>query len=196
LKRILRNSNSNRLNFGEGDFATLVCYTRFVMKKNCASCDETFAVANEDLDFYEKISPEFHGRRYLIPPPTFCPSCRLRRRLTWRNEYQYYQRTCDLCDRKIVTVHSPDKPYPVYCNYCWWGDEWDRFACGREFDFTRGFFEQFVELQEEVPQPAMMSDNGARSENCDYCQDLGFSKNCYFVTGSWHLRDTCQRGGS
>jgi CxxC-x17-CxxC domain-containing protein len=42
---------------------------------------------------------------------------------------------------------------------------------------------------QSVPQITMMNDNGVGSENCEYCQDFGFSKNCYLTTGGWELQD-------
>lgn len=157
--------------------------------KKCVACNATFTVSDEDLAFYQKISPSFGGDDFPIPPPTHCPVCRMRRRLTWRNEYSYYSRSCDQCQKKVISIHSLDKPYPVYCNHCWWSDSWNGLDYGREWDPTRPFLDQFIELLETVPQLAMISDNGIQSENCDYCQDLGFSKDCYLVTGSWRLQN-------
>ncbi len=158
--------------------------------QHCKESGEQFEIEEQDLRFYEKISPQFAGKKYPIPAPSLSPQSRLRRRIAWRNEYRYYLRNCDLCAKRIVSVHSADKPYPVYCHSCWWGDSWDRHAAKRAFNPNRPFFDQFIELQHAQPQLAMMNDNGVSSENCEYTQDFAFSKNCYLVTGSWHLHDT------
>jgi len=50
---------------------------------------------------------------------------------------------------------------------------------GRDFDFSRSFFEQFYELQLEVPRPALVNNN---AENSDYCNFADDNKNCYLIT--------------
>ncbi len=57
----------------------------------CPVSGEVFPVFSGDIDFYEKISPIFAGKKELIPPPTLCPDCRHRRRLAFRNERKLYK---------------------------------------------------------------------------------------------------------
>jgi hypothetical protein len=79
--------------------------------KICKHCQSTFEVTDDDLAFYDKVSPIFplgvnpvfsgegEGsgvRKYAIPSPTFCPDCRQQRRLSFRNERKLYKRKCDL----------------------------------------------------------------------------------------------------
>ncbi|MFA6024093.1 MAG: hypothetical protein WC777_02670 [Candidatus Gracilibacteria bacterium] len=160
------------------------------MEKNCNHCEIRFEIPEEDLEFFHKISPVFNNVRYLIPEPALCPDCRLQRRISWRNERALYMRACDLCKKNIVSVYSPGKPHPVYCNACWWGDGWDGHHYGREVDFSRPFFDQLREVMEVVPQLAIQNDEGNGSENCQYCQDFAHGKNCYFVVGSWHTENS------
>jgi hypothetical protein len=47
------------------------------------------------LEFYEKVSPIFKGRKYSIPTPQLCPECREQRRISFRNERKLYKRKCD-----------------------------------------------------------------------------------------------------
>ena len=75
-----------------------------------------------------------------------------------------------------MTIYSPNKPYKVYCNECWWGDDWDSISYGRDFDFTRPFFEQFAELQHDVPRMALLN---KRSINSEYTNHSGDNKNVY-----------------
>jgi len=91
--------------------------------RQCVSCQASFEVAPEDLDFYEKVSPTFAGVRYDVPAPTHCPDCRMQRRMSWRGEKQFYQRPCDRCGKGLITVFYPDKTYTVYCPDCWWSDK-------------------------------------------------------------------------
>lgn len=158
--------------------------------KKCLHCHQEFEIDEQDLVFYDKVSPIFAGRKYSIPPPTLCPECRLQRRISWRNERKLYQRNCGLCNKNIISVYSPESPTPAYCNTCWWGDGWDPFSYARDFDFSRPFFEQFYEFTQCVPQLAIQNDDGVGSINCQYCQDFAFGKNCYFVVGSWYTQDS------
>jgi hypothetical protein len=48
-------------------------------------------------------------------------------------------------------MYSPDKSYKVYSQDEWWSDKWDAMDYGRDFDFSRGFFEQINELIINVP---------------------------------------------
>jgi hypothetical protein len=151
------------------------------MNKVCKKCGTGYEITDDDLKFYDRLQ---------IPSPGFCPTCRKIRRLTWRNENSFYSRKCDLCGKSIISVFSPDKPHKVYCNKCWWSDAWNPLDYGTDFDFSRPFFEQFAELHRKVPQLAMMNDDGVGSENCEYCQDFSFGKNCYLVTAAWEIRDS------
>ena len=146
----------------------------------CQNCKGQFTIEPEDFNFYEKIK---------VPPPTFCSECRLIRRLAWRNDLVFYNRTCDLCGKNIISLYHKDKPLTVYCNKCWWGDSWDPKSYGKEIDFSRPFFEQFRELQNEMPLLAMFNDDGVGSVNCEYTQNTTFSKNCYMGAMAWYIED-------
>jgi len=133
----------------------------------CQNCKQNFAIEPEDFEFYKKID---------VPPPTFCPGCRLQRRMTLRNERALYFVNCGLCGKKTISVYSPDAPFPVYDYNCWLSDNWDRFSYGREYDFSRPFLEQFKELSRKVPRYATLN---MQSTNCDTCSLVYSSKNCY-----------------
>ncbi|MBI5411953.1 hypothetical protein HZA43_02115 [Candidatus Peregrinibacteria bacterium] len=156
----------------------------------CVQCSTGFEVTDADRAFYDKVSPVFNGQKYAIPEPTHCPDCRLQRKIAWRNERCLYKQTCGKCKKWIVSVHSNDATYPVYCNHCWWGDGWNAHDYGRDVDFSRPFFDQVRELMDVVPQLAMQNDDGVTSVNCQYCQDFAFGKNCYFVIGTWYTQDS------
>jgi hypothetical protein len=135
--------------------------------RNCQNCKKDFSIEPDDFAFYEKIK---------VPPPTWCPECRQRRRYSWRNELMLYRRNCDLCGKSSVTIYSPNKPYKVYCPSCWWSDKWSALDYGTGFDFSRPFFEQFKELQLRVPRIALLNKNSVNSE---YINHSNNNKNCY-----------------
>ena len=149
-------------------------------KINCKNCKKDFILEQDDFSFYEKIQ---------VPPPTFCPNCRLQRRLAWRNDLTFYNRSCDLCGKNIISLYHKDKSLTVYCNKCWWSDKWNPKSYAKEIDFSRPFFEQFRELQDKVPLPAMFNDDGVGSTNCEYTQNTTFAKNCYMGAMTWFSED-------
>ncbi len=118
--------------------------------KNCQNCKKDFTIESEDFVFYEKIK---------VPPPTFCSECRMQRRFIVRNERNLYHRECDLCKKKIISMYSKDKIFPVYCSLCWWGDEWDPIDCKMDIDFSKPFLSKFFLLMSKVPRLALNSIN-------------------------------------
>ncbi|OGI92738.1 hypothetical protein A2933_00805 [Candidatus Nomurabacteria bacterium RIFCSPLOWO2_01_FULL_46_18] len=139
------------------------------MSKNCKNCKKDFKIRDEDLIFYEQIK---------VPPPNYCPDCRMQRRLAFRNERTLYKRTCDLCKKETISIYPAGTPFPVYDNDCWWSDKWDPLSFGTEYDPKRPFLAQFGELKNKVPRIALLS---LRSHNSDYCNNAGENKNCYLI---------------
>ncbi len=146
----------------------------------CQNCKGNFIIESDDFSFYEKIK---------VPAPTFCPDCRRQRRLAWRNDFTFYNRECDLCERNILSLYSSDNPQVIYCNKCWWSDKWDPKSYAQDFDFSRPFFEQFKEFRLKVPALALFNDNNIGSKNCEYTQDFAYGKNCYMCMVSWKIQD-------
>src|SRR3989338_7929499 len=138
--------------------------------KTCQNCKNSFIIEPEDFNFYEKID---------VPLPTFCPKCRLQRRLAFFNLITLYKRKCDLCKQEVISMYSLDKPYKVYCPTCWWSDEWDAFDYGRDYDFSKPFFKQFNELWHEVPMLGLSL--GLEAIENPYNNHAGHLKNCYLL---------------
>lgn len=146
--------------------------------RSCQNCKKDFLIAPEDFDFYDRIK---------VPPPTWCPQCRLMRRLEWRNERALYRRTCDLCKQSVISVYSPDKPFKVYCPSCYHSDKWDPLSYGREYDFSRPFFEQFRDLQLDIPHLGLLQISMVNSPWCNY---ENHEKNCYLNVGGEYNEDS------
>src|SRR3989338_2303852 len=117
-------------------------------KKICQNCHGEFIIEPEDFNFYEKIK---------VPPPTFCPECRTVRRLCWRNEMSLFKRKSDAPgdDGKLISFLPPEEKLVVYDANAWWGDSWDPLAYGKDYDFSKPFFEQWRELRDRIPLQAL-----------------------------------------
>lgn len=148
--------------------------------KNCQNCKKDFTIEPDDFGFYEKIG---------VPAPTFCPPCRMQRRLSWRNSMSLFNRKCDLCQKSVVTLYAPDSGITVYCNKCWWSDQWDPKSYAMDYDFTKPFFNQYRELIQKIPHMAVVNDDGIASLNCEYTHDWWFAKNCYMCFSGWYTEN-------
>ncbi len=150
----------------------------------CQNCKQNFIIEPDDFDFYEKIK---------VPVPTFCPECRLIRRLAWLNENSLYKRNCDLCGKPMISVFSKESGLKVYCSPCWWSDKWDGLEYGIDFDLKRPFLLQVRELLQKVPVMNLFSLYSSL-ENSEYTNMVGNLKNCYMVFHS-DANENCFYGG-
>lgn len=144
----------------------------------CQSCQQPFPIETEDLEFLDAISPVVGGKKYAIPAPRYCPACRTRRRMAYRNEQSLYKRECSKCSKLMLSVYSQDKKFTVWCRDCWWEDDWNGTDFGQEFDFNRPFFEQYYELLQKVPQLGIIN---AMDQNCDFSNYGYGNKDCYLL---------------
>ena len=146
----------------------------------CQNCKKDFPIEPDDFGFYEKIK---------VPPPTFCPQCRMQRRNAWRNTFTLYSRKCEMCDKSVVSIYSPDSDIKIFCNKCWWSDKWDPKSYAVDYDFSKPFFSQFRELIDKVPHMSVVNDDNIASLNCEYTHDWWFSKNCYMAFSGWRTEN-------
>ena len=153
--------------------------------KQCQNCKKDFTIEPDDFGFYERLK---------VPPPTWCPECRLVRRLVWRNEHSLFRRPNAEEGKKdsIISVFHPEAKVKTYDKDMWWSDRWDSSDYGRDYDFNKTFFEQFKELIEEVPHIALSDSKSINSRFCNVTVEM---KNCYLVTAGWTCEDSmyCNR---
>ncbi len=156
---------------------------KIIESRPCKHCWASFDITDKDLEFYDKISPVFSWKKYLIPSPTFCPECRQQRRLSFRNERKLYKRKCDLTGKEIISIYAPDTSYKVYDWKARYSDQWNPMEYGQTFDDTKSFFLQFHELLKKVPRLSLYRDD--MCHNCDYCNQITACKDCYLmISGS------------
>ena len=151
------------------------------MQKQCKQCWIEFDITQDDLDFFDKISPIINWNKYLVPSPTLCYDCRQQRKTAWRNERKFYRRKCDLSGQDMVSIYCTDSKFKVYKNTEYYSDKWDAFDYWMDFDFKKTFFEQFEQLHIKVPKPSIYVYN---SENCEYTNLNSWNKNCYLTVAA------------
>src|SRR3989344_3385174 len=136
----------------------------------CQNCKNPFTIEPDDFAFYEKMK---------VPPPTWCPECRLIRRLTWRNEWQIFKKP-DIHGKEIFSGFHRDAPVKIMKVEEWYSDSWDPLATGREYDFSKPFFVQMQELLKEAP---VLARSLTRPVESEYCMNATEPKNCYLSFG-------------
>jgi len=137
------------------------------MQARCSKTGEPYKITDREEAFAKGIA---------MPHLPLSPTERFRQLMATRNEWKLYPRTCNKTGEKILSAYAKDSPYLIYKNDVWWGDSWDAVEYGREFDFSRPFFDQFYELQLKVPREGT---SVFQCENCDYNSHIRQSKNCY-----------------
>ncbi len=157
------------------------------MGTKCKNCNNQFKITDEDLAFYERISPVFGGKKYNIPAPTLCPDCRQQRRLSFRNERNLYKRKSDMGGKEVVTMYAQESKCLVYDQNEWWGDGFDPLKYGKNFSFNKPFFEQFQELMMAIPHISLIN---KEPENSEYCNFAFRNKDSYLIFTAWE-NDAC-----
>lgn len=135
--------------------------------KTCQNCHASFVIDRDDFAFYEMMQ---------VPAPTFCPDCRLQRRLMFRNEHFLYKVKSDFSEKEIFSMHPPEGKLKIYENDAWYSDQWNAMSFGRDYDFSKPFFVQLNELFRSVPVFAL---SVIRGLNSNYSNNFDGYKNCY-----------------
>ncbi|MFH1012235.1 MAG: hypothetical protein V1760_00595 [Candidatus Peregrinibacteria bacterium] len=146
----------------------------------CKQCNTGFKITDSDRRFFKMFD---------VPEPALCPPCRMQRRMAWNNQINLYKRKCDATGEEIISIYHPDGPLKVYKQNYWWDTaQFDATEYGRDFDFSRPFFEQWIDLAKSVPRPALFT-LFQFDENSEYTNDAGYNKNCYMIFDSDYNRD-------
>jgi len=150
----------------------------------CQNCKKEFTIEPDDFAFYEKMK---------VPPPTWCPECRLIKRLAWRGERALYKRKCNLCGQDKILIYHPDSPYTAYCHSCWWSDKWDTQSYAKDYNFSKPFFQQFKDLFLKVPRLGIIQQG--INVNSDYTNRVSDNKDCYLIFAAAN-NENCSYGTS
>jgi len=153
--------------------------------KICQNCHKDFVIEPDDFAFYEKIK---------VPAPTFCPECRFQRRLAFRNERKLFRNVNARTGEKILTIYPPESGIVVYSDEDFRSDVWDPMSYGVDYDFSRPFFEQILELMKKVPRPARNYTVGSMI-NSDYSGNASYCKNCYLLFNVMYGEDCAYGNG-
>ena len=110
--------------------------------RKCQNCNNEFIIEPDDFAFYDKIH---------VPAPTFCPECRMIRRMCWRNVRSLYKGFCMLCNKSIISMYQESEA-PIMCVECWNGDNWDPYIYAKDIDWIVPFLNQINEIFKKQPR--------------------------------------------
>ncbi len=147
-------------------------------KKSCQNCKKDFTVESDDFDFYKKMD---------VPAPTWCPECRLLRKVLWRSDIGFYRRQDSRTGKTIFSGFPETAPINVWDYDYWISDQWDALDYGKDYDWNKTFFEQFGDLIKNVPWPSLTVVN---PKNSPYSNNGTDVKDSYLVFGSTSAEDS------
>lgn len=147
------------------------------MQQICSVTGTRFTITEAELQFYHRMG---------VSPPRLSPLERQRRRTVYRNFRDLHRGTCALTGQPIISMYDRAVPFPVFSTAAWFSDSWDPRSYGTAYDHSKTFFDNYSALSAQIPRFALMN---LKSENCDYCNMVMSSKNCYLVFGCVRSED-------
>lgn len=133
-----------------------------MITKTCSVSGKKFIITGDDKRFYEKMG---------VPEPTLCPEEELQRLSAFMNVFYLYRKN------QIISPYS-NQDYNIISFEEWNSDKVDGRSFGRDYDFSRSFFDQFKDLQKVAPRwdRCVLS-----SENSDWCLNVDNVKDSYLL---------------
>ena len=145
--------------------------------KQCQNCKKDFIIEPDDFAFYEKLD---------LPLPVLCPYCRFKYLLAFWVFGRFRITKSALSGKTIITVIPESAPFPIYERAEFVSDAWDATTYKKDYDESRPFMEQLVELQSKVPHPHQV---GVKNINCDWADDVWESKDAYLTRSGLHMEN-------
>ena len=120
----------------------------------CEITGEEFYISQEQIEAYDYFD---------LPLPKVAPEERFRHQLAFRNDQQFFWRRCSASNKRILSIFPTNAPFPVVDLEYWRGKEFNPLIHGRDFDFSKLFVEQLLDLWFAVPRPAVSTFGGDSS---------------------------------
>jgi len=143
--------------------------------KVCQKCKQNFTIEPDDFALYQKMD---------LPSPVLCPYCRYKYLLAFWVNGRFRIAKSAFSGKTIITVLPESVPFPIYERAEFISDQWDPLTYGRDYEPSKSFIEQVVELQSKVPHPHQV---GTKNVNCDWTDDMWESKDAYLTRSALHL---------
>ncbi len=138
------------------------------------------------LHFQHHELEKRHYERFGFPVPNTHPIARFVMRLAHGNSWSLYWTSDARTGKKLLSGYNPKEGLQIVDHHYWTSDEFDAKEYGREFDFSRGFFEQYFEMINNIPHPNVEIVN---CTNVEYANHVFSSKNCYLCFICFHCEN-------
>lgn len=138
-------------------------------KRVCKFTGKEFSISEQEKNAYNHVG---------LPLPDIHPLERHRYHFTYANPITLYWAKEGRTGKRILSGFDPAEHAVIYDGSFWMSGEFDARDYGREFDFNMPFFDQWQELFQAVPKPALTM---LRTEDCDYSNYLLDCKRCYLT---------------
>lgn len=145
------------------------------MQRTCRMTGQSFEPSFEEMAMRRKFGIE--------EEPDLHPVFRFMLLGAFWQHWNLYKRTCGKTGKPIISVYPEDCPYPV-----WHKDEWVKHGDppGADVDLRKPFFPQMWGVFTRSP---IAHNIGVGNENCEYTDDLWYSRNCYLCHSGAHCED-------
>ncbi len=124
--------------------------------------------------------------RFDLPLPRTSPFERWLRMLSGSMPFNFSRIPCPVTGKQILTRWTERGAIRGADPDWFWSDECDNTIAGRDYDFSRPFFEQYMELARSCFAPSI---NRINCENSPYCNACVGLKDCHLCFGSEGLVD-------
>ena len=161
---------------------TLIPHTRTCKWKGVHQyCEGDFEIEEGDIKFLKK---------FRVPPPNFCPTCRRIRRLVHMGQAHLFKRKCDVPehDEMIISILPPECPFPVYDYKYFIDDDFNAFSFGVEYQKGESPMGTLFSLRKKFPMPSFLNRDPS-SVNSEYSNGGRNTKNVYYVFGCYTVED-------
>lgn len=124
-----------------------------------------------------------------IPLPTIHPTEFARQLQSYVTLMALFDSESSISGKPLITRYNPQLGYKVCTSEEFWSDQVDNTVVGKEYDFSRPFFEQWNELLHAcILQPlvqincenSLYVDSSSALRNCYLCFGMGESEDCLY----------------
>ncbi len=154
--------------------------------RTCRISGKKFIIHPCEVDLLRRISEVNPAIRAEVPLPTLHPVECVRQMATYGSLMNLYRGKSALSGKAQLTRYNPAYKYLICTQDEYWSDQVDNSQFGREYDFSRPFFEQWNELMHAVYLLPLTNTNNENSEYVNGGQDM---KNCYLCFACSQAQD-------
>lgn len=164
------------------------------LHRTCAISGEEFMVTQAEQDHIAKFV-DAHPllREGDIPLPTIHPLEQARQMQSYVSLMHLYEGKSVISAQPLITRYNPLLGYRVCTYEEFWSDQVDNISTGREYDFSRPFFEQWNELLHSVTMQPLVQincensayvDSSSHLQDCYLCFGMAESRGCFYCVKS------------